>query len=181
MPRRRRETGATWASGQGWGRAGVGRLVEPDVGPRRRRVRRPKPAAARPDWVVDELRPRANRDDLQSEGLASRVVPSSRRGSRAGRYRRSRFPTSGAARESATTSFSRIASLEAADRGVGMRGGLHRASHGARPLRPALQPASARVSGRRVFNFSKIPSITLLLPANNASGPPACTLLNGAS
>ena len=63
--------------------------------------------------------------------------------------------------------------------------GLHRGriplSHGARPLRPALQPASARVSGRRVFNFSKIPSMTLLLPANNASGPPACTLLNGAS
>ena len=44
-----------------------------------------------------------------------------------------------------------------------------------------LQPASARVSGCRVFNFSKIPSITLLLPVNNASGPPACTLLNGAS
>ena len=51
-------------------------------------------------------------EHLQSEGLASRVVPSSRRGSRAGRYRRSRrgaerrrwsrFPTSGAVRESAT-------------------------------------------------------------------------------
>ena len=51
-------------------------------------------------------------EHLQSEGLASRVVPSSRRGSRAGRYRRSRrgaerrrwsrFPTSGAVRESTT-------------------------------------------------------------------------------
>ena len=54
---------------------------------------------------------------------------------------------------------------------------FHRSNGGA----PALQPASARRSGRRVFNFSKIPSMTLLLPANNASGPPACTLLNGAS
>ena len=44
-----------------------------------------------------------------------------------------------------------------------------------------FQPTSARRSGRSVFNFSKIPSMTLLLPANNASGPPACTLLNGAS
>ena len=78
---------ATWASGQGWGRAGVGRLVEPDVGPRRRRVRRPKPAAARPTGLFDDLRPAVSPDDLQSEGLASRVVPSSRRGSRAGRYR----------------------------------------------------------------------------------------------
>ena len=51
----------------------------------------------------------------------------------------------------------------------------------AHSARRALQPASARVSGRSVFSFSKIPSMTLLLPANNASGPPACTLLNGAS
>ena len=65
----------------GLGQSGRGRLVEPNVGPRRRRVRRPKPAARATDWVVDELRPRASRDDLQSEGLASRVVPSSRRGS----------------------------------------------------------------------------------------------------
>ena len=43
--------------------------------------------------------------------------------------------------------FTGVAS-QAADRApVEMRGGLHRASHGARPLRPALQPASARVSG----------------------------------
>ena len=52
-------------------------------------------------------------EHLQSEGLASRGVPSSRRGSRAGRYRRSRrgaerrrwsrFPTSGAVRESTIT------------------------------------------------------------------------------
>ena len=62
--------GRPGASGQGWGRSGRGRLVEPNVGPRRRRVRRPKPAARATDWVVDELRPRASRDDLQSEGLA---------------------------------------------------------------------------------------------------------------
>ena len=61
---------ATWASGQGWGRAGVGRLVEPDVGPRRRRVRRPKPAAARPTGL------------LTSSGPARAATTCSRRASR---------------------------------------------------------------------------------------------------
>ena len=102
------------------------------------------------------------------------------RGEALKRRRWSRFPTSGAARESTTTSFSRprsspgrgragryhgnrsrplasrryrggftgVASIEAADRApVEMRGGLHCALHGARPLRPAFQPATARVSG----------------------------------
>ena len=49
-----------------------------------------------------------------------------------------------------------------------------------RPLKPARQLGSAKRSGRRVFNFWRIHSITLLSSgANNASRPSACTPLNG--
>ena len=44
-----------------------------------------------------------------------------------------------------------------------------------------IQPTSASSSDRSVSSFSKIPSMTFPCPANNASGPLACTLLNGAS
>ena len=85
-------------------RAGVGRLVEPDVGPRRRRVRQPKPASARPTGLLRILGP--PRDDRQSEGPrvarrrvqpAREVAPAGPARSRRGaeRRRRSRFPTFG--------------------------------------------------------------------------------------
>ncbi len=48
-------------------------------------------------------------------------------------------------------------------------------------IAPRLQPTSASSSDRSVSSFSKIPSMTFPCPANNASGPLACTLLNGAS
>ena len=44
-----------------------------------------------------------------------------------------------------------------------------------------LQLTSASNSDRSLSSFSKIPSMTRPFPANNSSGPPACTLLKGAS
>ena len=43
------------------------------------------------------------------------------------------------------------------------------------------QPASAVSPECTASSLSKMPSMTFSLPANNASGPPASTLLNGAS
>ena len=97
---------ATWASGQDWGQSGRGWAA----------VERPKPAGRAGDGVVDELRParaattyrprawdgqRASRPSSPPSG--AEVVPAGTadRGRRAER-RRSWFPTSGAARESAT-------------------------------------------------------------------------------
>ena len=85
------------------GRRGRGRRWPRDAGPA---GDAPSPCSST-NFVVADV----GIEHLQSEGLASRVVPSSRRGSRAGRYRRSRrgaerrrwsrFPTSGAVREDA--------------------------------------------------------------------------------
>ena len=106
----------------GLGQSGVGRAGRArrrTAGARRRRVRRPKPAAARPTGLSTSSGPRGPRRPARPRAWngqrASRPSsPSSQRGSRAGRYRRSprcaerrrrsRFPTSGAARESTTPS-----------------------------------------------------------------------------
>ena len=66
-------------------RAGVGRLVEPDVGPRRRRVRQPKPAAARPTGLLRILAPPATTCSPRASRRASSRPAGA--GSRAGRSR----------------------------------------------------------------------------------------------
>ena len=90
--------GRLWASGQDWGQSGRGWVA----------VERPKARGRAGDGVVDELPARASGDDLQAEGVGrtarvAPVVPSIRRGSRAGRYRRSR-----ATRRAAAVTVSRL-------------------------------------------------------------------------
>ena len=71
---------ATWASGQGWGRAAWGGLVEPGVEPRAPVVGEsdgPSPVGRAADRVVDELRPARAAATCKAEGLerTARVAP----------------------------------------------------------------------------------------------------------
>ena len=75
---------ATRASGQGLVQSGVGRLVEAKrrtAGNRRRRVRRPKPAAARPTGLSTSSGPRGPRRPNKAKGLG-RTARASRPSSR---------------------------------------------------------------------------------------------------